>query len=116
MKSLLFTLAIFNFLTMTSQKSVHEFDIKTIDGKTLPLSTFKGKKITDDQIDKLLLAKEQITWLNVSNCKLNDSHLKIISNLNNLTRFNAHSNTLTDTGIKELKSLGLNVNMDVVEQ
>ena len=30
---------------MTSQKSVHEFDIKTIDGKTQELSAFKGKKM-----------------------------------------------------------------------
>tara|TARA_B100000768_G_scaffold179605_1_gene197681 strand:+ start:899 stop:1420 length:522 start_codon:yes stop_codon:yes gene_type:complete len=45
MKSLIFTIALFNFLTMTSQKSVHEFDIKTIDGKTKALSDFKGKKL-----------------------------------------------------------------------
>ena len=30
---------------MTSQKSVHEFDIKTIDGTTKALSDFKGKKL-----------------------------------------------------------------------
>jgi len=45
MRFLVFTFAIFNFLTMTSQKSVHEFEIKTIDGTTQSLSAFKGKKM-----------------------------------------------------------------------
>ena len=45
MRFLVFTFAIFNFLTMTLQKSVHEFEIKTNDGTTLALSAFKGKKM-----------------------------------------------------------------------
>ena len=45
MRFLVFTFTIFNFLTMTSQKSVHEFEIKTIDGNTQALSDFKGKKM-----------------------------------------------------------------------
>jgi glutathione peroxidase len=45
MRFIAYTFVIFNFLTMTSQKSVHEFDIKTIDGKTQTLSNFKGKKM-----------------------------------------------------------------------
>ena len=45
MRFIAYTFVIFNFLTMTSQKSVHEFDIKTIDGKTQALSNFKGKKM-----------------------------------------------------------------------
>ena len=45
MRFLVFTFAIFNFLTMTLQKSVHEFEIKTIDGTTQALSAFKGKKM-----------------------------------------------------------------------
>ena len=45
MKFIAYTFVIFNFLAMTSQKSVHEFDIKTIDGKTQALSNFKGKKM-----------------------------------------------------------------------
>ena len=45
MRFLVFTFTIFNFLTMTSQKSVHEFEIKTIDGTTQALSAFKGKKM-----------------------------------------------------------------------
>ena len=45
MRFFVYTFAIFNFLTMTSQKSVHEFEIKTIDGTTQSLSSFKGKKM-----------------------------------------------------------------------
>lgn len=45
MRFIAYTFVIFNFLTMTSQKSVHEFDIKTIDGRTQALSAFKGKKM-----------------------------------------------------------------------
>ena len=45
MRFIAYTFVIFNFLTMTSQKSVHEFHIKTIDGKTQALSAFKGKKM-----------------------------------------------------------------------
>lgn len=45
MKSLILSFAIFNLLSMTSQNSVHEFDIQTLDGKTQSLSDFKGKKM-----------------------------------------------------------------------
>ena len=45
MRLLVFIFSIFNFLTITSQNSVHEFDIITIDGTTKSLSAFKGKKM-----------------------------------------------------------------------
>ena len=45
MKSLILSFAIFNLISMTSQNSVHEFDIQTLDGKTQSLSDFKGKKM-----------------------------------------------------------------------
>ena len=45
MKSLILSFAIFNLLNMTSQNSVHDFDIKTLDGKSQSLSVFKGKKM-----------------------------------------------------------------------
>ena len=45
MRLLVFIFSIFNFLTMTSQNSVHEFDIITIDGTTQSLSAYKGKKM-----------------------------------------------------------------------
>ncbi len=67
--------------------------------------TFKGKTISDEQITKLLLAKEQITWLKLSDCNLKDSHLKIISEFIHLTRLNIHSNAITNDGLQELKVL-----------
>ena len=45
MKYLISFLIILNINTMISQKSVHEFDIKTIDGISISLSSFKGKKL-----------------------------------------------------------------------
>lgn len=66
---------------------------------------FKGKSISSEQISKLLRAKEQITWLDLSNCNLTDSHLKSISDLNNLTRLNLHTNPITDEGIELLTPL-----------
>jgi uncharacterized membrane protein len=65
---------------------------------------YRGDSITRNQIDKLLLVKEQITWLNLSNSKLTDGLLDIMSNFPNLTRINLHSNPLTDAGLKSLKS------------
>jgi glutathione peroxidase len=38
-------LILLNFLTMIAQKTVHEFEIVTIDGEKKSLSTFKGKKM-----------------------------------------------------------------------
>ena len=38
-------LLLLNFLIMNAQKSVHEFEILTIDGEKKSLSTFKGKKM-----------------------------------------------------------------------
>lgn len=49
MKTLFYTLAVI-LLTVTNltaqkpMKSLHDFTMKTIDGKDLSLSTFKGKK------------------------------------------------------------------------
>ena len=38
-------LLLLNFLIMNAQKSVHEFEILTIDGEKKSLSSFKGKKM-----------------------------------------------------------------------
>ncbi|MCF7569229.1 hypothetical protein L3X37_12770 [Sabulilitoribacter arenilitoris] len=66
---------------------------------------YKGDSISEENIKALETAKEQITWLKVKNCNLNDSHLKSISQLKNLTRLNIHSNKITDEGLKALKVL-----------
>ena len=45
MKLLTSLLLMLNFLIMNAQKSVHEFEILTIDGEKKSLSAFKGKKM-----------------------------------------------------------------------
>jgi len=66
---------------------------------------YKGASITKEQIEKLLLAKEQITWLNLSNCGVTDDLLQVLLDLTNLTSLNLHSNPITDIGIKDFMNL-----------
>lgn len=85
---------------------IHNFDVDFMGEHSNMISlTFKGKLISDDQISKLLLATEQITWLKLSNCKMNDAQLRVVSSLRNLTRLNVHSNKITDKGVKHLSTL-----------
>ena len=44
---------------------------------------FKGGNITKEQIEKLLLAKEQITWLDINNSNVSDELLEIMPNFKN---------------------------------
>ena len=44
MKYILSFLLIFNILIMNAQNSIYDFNITTIDGKIISLSSFKGKK------------------------------------------------------------------------
>ena len=45
MKNALSFLLIFNILIMNAQNSIYDFNITTIDGKIMSLSSFKGKKM-----------------------------------------------------------------------
>ena len=45
MKNVLSFLLIFNILIMNAQNSIYDFNITTIDGKIISLSSFKGKKM-----------------------------------------------------------------------
>ena len=45
MKNVLSFLLIFNILIMNAQNSIYDFNITTIDGKLMSLSSFKGKKM-----------------------------------------------------------------------
>ena len=45
MKNVLSILLIFNILIMNAQNSIYDFNITTIDGKIMSLSSFKGKKM-----------------------------------------------------------------------
>lgn len=66
--------------------------------------TYKGDSIKKSQLEKLLLAKEQVTWLNLSNCNLTDDLLYLIRDYKNLTRLNLHSNPITDESISYLQN------------
>lgn len=63
------------------------------------------KKITSDQIQTLLVAKEQITWLNLKGKSVDDGMMKTIAKLTKLTTLELNNNPISDDGIKELKDL-----------
>jgi len=67
--------------------------------------TYQGDSIRKPQMEKLLLAKDQITWLDLSNCYLTDELLDLIKDFTNLTRLNAHSNPITDLSVPSLENL-----------
>jgi len=67
--------------------------------------SYKGDTIKKAQMEKLLLAKDQITWLNLSNCNLRDDMLFVIKDLTNLTRLNLNSNPITDSNMAYLDDL-----------
>lgn len=56
-------------------------------------------------IEKLLTAKEQITWLNLANQNITDEMLSNIAQLSNLTRLQIQQNPITDVGITALEKL-----------
>ncbi len=56
-------------------------------------------------IEKLLSAKEQITWLNLANQNITDDMLTNIAKLSNLTRLQIQQNPITDKGITALEKL-----------
>ncbi len=64
-----------------------------------------GDNITDAQLESLLVAKEQITWLQVKNIGLTDAQLSIIGGLTHLTRLRIQYNPITDQGIQHLLNL-----------
>ncbi len=61
--------------------------------------------VSESQIELLLRAKEQITWLNLSNKNITNDMLKTIGQLDNLTRLKLNNNPITDLGISYLKNL-----------
>ena len=61
--------------------------------------------VSESQIQLLLKAKEQITWLDLSNKNINDKMLETIGQLNNLTSLKLNNNPITDLGIAFLKNL-----------
>ena len=75
---------------------------------------FTGKIIEIDDLLSLQEVKENITWLNLADCRLNDDQLNYLSELPNLTRLKIQKNPMiTDrgiallTGLKNLSELNL---------
>ena len=67
---------------------------------------FTKKKIEINDLLKFQSIKNNITWLNLADCMLNDNHLSYISNFPNLTRLKIQKNPLvTNKGIEALQKL-----------
>jgi uncharacterized membrane protein len=67
---------------------------------------FTAKKIEVTDLLNLQKVKENITWLNLSDCKLSDQQLDKLSGFSNLTRLKIQKNPMvTNKGIEALKNL-----------
>lgn len=62
-------------------------------------------RLTQGDIDLLLPLKKQLVWLNLGNSAVNDSALKSLSGLNNLTKLRIDHSAVTDKGLANLTSL-----------
>lgn len=58
-----------------------------------------------EQLQKLLQVKEQVYWLDVSNCGLTPADLQVLGQLPNLTKLQLQKNNIDDTGIPHLRNL-----------
>ncbi|MEM1327240.1 MAG: c-type cytochrome domain-containing protein [Bacteroidota bacterium] len=58
-----------------------------------------------DNLDALIAAKEQITWLELDNVNLTDEQLLPLAQLENLTRLRLQNNPITGTGLTNLTNL-----------
>ena len=67
---------------------------------------FTKKKIEINDLLKVQSIKNNITWLNLADCMLNDNYLSYVSNFPNLTRLKIQKNPLvTNKGIEALQKL-----------
>jgi hypothetical protein len=62
-------------------------------------------EVSSEQVQALLEAKDQITWINFGEAGLSDDDLKVIGQLPELTRLRLEKNNITDAGIAHLKGL-----------
>ena len=67
---------------------------------------FTKKKIETNDLLKIQSIKKNVTWLNLTDCMLNDNHLSYLSDFPNLTRLKIQKNPLvTNKGIEALLNL-----------
>jgi len=64
-----------------------------------------GDEVSQEQMDMLVAAKEQITWLKLGGNGVTDQMLTVIAQLPNLTRLQLFKNPITDEGVKNLRDL-----------
>ena len=105
------------FLETLTLSSPSQEDLKSIEGEEYiwrflnPEQSFLDLKFTKKKIEindllKVQSIKNNITWLNLADCMLNDNHLSYISNFPNLTRLRIQRNPLvTNKGIEALQKL-----------
>ena len=105
------------YLETLSLSSPSQEDLKSIEGEEYiwrflnPEQSFLDLKFTKKKIEindllKVQPIKNNITWLNLADCMLNDNHLSYISNFPNLTRLKIQNNPLvTNKGIEALQKL-----------
>jgi Leucine-rich repeat (LRR) protein len=66
---------------------------------------FIGPSSTKPDLSVLESIKDQLVWLQLTNCGITDEDLKIIGNLPNLFKLNLNRNKITDKGIAALSGL-----------
>ncbi len=74
---------------------------------TLPPNTIAESNANqlDAKLQKLSKIKDHILWLYLEDNQLNDSHMKIINEFQNLQKLIVSKNHITDVGISEIKNL-----------
>tara|TARA_B100001057_G_scaffold90532_1_gene86784 strand:- start:3112 stop:4467 length:1356 start_codon:yes stop_codon:yes gene_type:complete len=67
---------------------------------------FTKKEIETNDLLKIQSIKKNITWLNLTECRLNDNHLSYLSDFSNITRLKIQKNPLvTNKGLEALQNL-----------
>lgn len=75
------------------------------EGNPLLDVSFSGGVITEEQLLKLEIAKEHITWLSLAQTNVEDEWLSIVSEFPNLTRLELEKTGISDKGIIHLTNL-----------
>lgn len=64
-----------------------------------------GQEMAEAQLNRLLLVKDQVVWLNLPGANLHDESLKIIGQLTNLRKLRLERNPISDEGLRHLENL-----------
>ena len=64
-----------------------------------------SEPISTEQLENLLQARNQLTWLNLAGKGLQDDQLSILAQFPNLTRLRLQNNPITDAGVAHLQGL-----------